>query len=67
MRNDLKSLTEKIEDSIHSLHAQQREGLGLTDKISIFQEFNLETVPFAKIGPVTESSPAAKAVNKFIF
>ncbi len=52
---------------MHSLHAQQREGLGLSDKISILEEFTQETVPFAKIGAVTEGSPAAKAVNTITF
>ena len=67
LRNDLRQITEQIETALHSLHAQQREGLGLSDKISILEEFTQETVPFAKIGAVTEASPAAKAVNKTTF
>ena len=67
LRNDLKNITEQIEIALHSLHAQQREGLGLSDKISILDEFTQETVPFAKVGAVTEESPAAKAVNEITF
>ena len=57
----MKELIKKIEEGLHSLHAQQREGLGLT-KPNELDELTEDDVPFAKIGTVTEQSPADKAV-----
>lgn len=64
LQNDLKNLTKQIENALHDLHAQQREGLGLTDNSTSFlKEFEEETIPFAKIGTVSDGSPAGKAVR----
>ena len=60
-------MTKQIEDSLHNLHQQQREGLGLLNNISsLLTEFDEGTIPFAKIGAVTEGSPADKAVSWFL-
>ncbi|EFX62012.1 hypothetical protein DAPPUDRAFT_309024 [Daphnia pulex] len=63
LRNDLKNLTNQIESVLHNLHAQQREGAGIDEnsKTSFLNEYDEHTVPFAKIGAVTEGSPAEKA------
>lgn len=62
LKNDLKGMTKQIEDSLHNLHQQQREGLGLLNNISsLLTEFDEGTIPFAKIGAVTDGSPADKA------
>lgn len=59
----MKSVTDQIEEAICNLHSQQREGLGLSEnKSSILDEFDETSIPFAKIGTVTEGSPADKAV-----
>lgn len=64
LRNDLKKITQQIEEALHNLHSQQREGLGLPeDKPSILSEFDENSIPFAKIGTVTDGSPADKAVS----
>ena len=63
LQNDLRQITKQIESALHSLHAQQREGLGISyEAQSFLVEFQEDTVPFAKVGAVTEGSPAAKAV-----
>lgn len=63
LRNDLKNLTQKIETVLHDLHAQQREGAGMDEnKTSFLNEYDECSPPFAKIGAVTEGSPAEKAV-----
>ncbi|KZS19047.1 26S proteasome non-ATPase regulatory subunit 9 [Daphnia magna] len=62
LRNDLKNLTQKIETVLHDLHAQQREGAGMDEnKTSFLNEYDECSPPFAKIGAVTEGSPAEKA------
>jgi 26S proteasome non-ATPase regulatory subunit 9 len=65
LRNDLKNLTNQVESVLHNLHAQQREGAGIDEnsKTSFLNEYDEHTVPFAKIGAVTEGSPADKAVK----
>lgn len=65
MQNDLKNLTNQIESVLHELHAQQREGLGLERNPASFpKEFEEQAIPFAKIGVVSEGSPANKAVSR---
>jgi len=61
LKNDLREITKQIEVSLHSLHQQQRDGLGITEDTSILDEFSKDHIPFAKIGSVTEGSPADKA------
>jgi len=63
LKNDLREITKQIEVSLHSLHQQQRDGLGITEDTSILDEFSKDHIPFAKIGSVTEGSPADKAVS----
>lgn len=65
LRNDLKNITSQIETVLHDLHGQQREGLGLQDnKSSFLNEYDEHTAPFAKVGAVSEGSPAEKAVSQ---
>ena len=71
LRNDLKNITKQIETVLHNLHAQQREGVGMDEnsKSTFLKEYDEHTTPFAKIGAVTEGSPAEKAVklaNSFV-
>jgi len=61
LKNDLRDLTRKIEEAIHNLHAQQREGLGFSDGHKDLSELSELDAPFAKIGTVSEGSPADKA------
>ncbi len=63
LKNDLRDLTRKIEEAIHNLHAQQREGLGFSDGHKDLSELSELDAPFAKIGTVSEGSPADKAVS----
>jgi len=61
-KNDLKDLMKQIEECLHSLHGQARDGIGSnegTDSADPLQRPNLE--PFAKVLVVCEGSPAAEA------
>lgn len=57
LRNDLKEVMKKIEDGLHDLHGQSRDGLGEEPsevKVALPR-------PFAKIDVVTPTSPAQDA------
>jgi hypothetical protein len=59
--NDHKSIMLKIEQGLHTLHGQQREGLGLpVDPTTAPVQ---HTEPVARVNFVASHSPAAEAVS----
>jgi len=64
VRNDLKDITKKIEEALHELHAEAREGLGLNvSSQSHAEDISNEDFPFARVRDVISGSPADKAVS----
>lgn len=63
-RNDLKEIMAQIETGLHSLHAQSREGIGVTHPDAVpCQDAPRKPIPqtFAKVDKVEENSPASEA------
>lgn len=61
LMNDHKSIMLKIEQGLHLLHGQQREGLGLpVDPTAAAVQ---HTEPIARVNFVASHSPAAEAVS----
>jgi hypothetical protein len=59
--NDHKSIMLKIEQQLHVLHAQQREGVGLP--VDPAMSADQHTEPIARVNFVASLSPAEEAVR----
>ncbi|KAG8234366.1 hypothetical protein J437_LFUL013254 [Ladona fulva] len=61
LQNDHKALMLKIEEGLHNLHAQQREGIGLPMEPVNNPLDEVKSVPIVRVNLVTPNSPASVA------
>ncbi|XP_071450639.1 26S proteasome non-ATPase regulatory subunit 9 [Hetaerina americana] len=61
LQNDHKALMTKIEQGLHHLHAQQREGIGMPMETAQPQVKEVEMIPIARVNLVTPNSPSSDA------